>query len=412
MDMMRQYITKKRIFAVVFIICLLAFSAYNMYTCRKALWDKALKQFKEKKIDTKALESTMQDKILWKYAFIEIHGALQKAMGKQEVGNFTYVKDKNGFMLNSGFYMEDDPRILEYAVRIKRLKDLAERHGTKLLFVVTPPKYNKDYTVLGKGMPVNDPEGTTRELLMYLHRLGIETLDLSEYLPNEEIPYDEAFFRTDHHWTVPASFRATQILADTIKDRFGEDLDPDGRYLAESLYEKKLYRKGMLGAMGRRAGVIYSGLEDCMILFPKFTGNYKWKGTTDSGRTKEKEGSFTEALMDLDNLSDDNNYYINTQYGTYLNGLYSIDNVENLDNTDGPSIFMIRDSYFSPVISFLMPAVSRVDAVWALFENEDFHILHYLAEQYRSGKAYDYMIIEIYPYNIEDKAFRFFRESR
>ena len=72
----------------------------------------------------------------------------------------------------------------------------------------------------------------------------------------------------------------------------------------------------------------------------------------------------------------------------------------------GKKIFMIRDSYFSPVISFLTPMCGRIDAIWSLEDSKELDI-----EQYIKENRFDCIIIEMYPYNIEDKAFRFFEED-
>ena len=67
---------------------------------------------------------------------------------------------------------------------------------------------------------------------------------------------------------------------------------------------------------------------------------------------------------------------------------------------------MIRDSYFSPVITFMAPMCSRIDAIWSLESSDQIDI-----EQYVKENRFDYIIVEMYPYNIEDDAFNFFRED-
>lgn len=406
---MKSYITKKRIFAILFLLLLFLFSAYNAYDNRHALYKNVMKQVDSRSFDADALDKTMSEHISFRMALVELYGGLQRAMDKHEYNNFAYVKDENGYLMYGAFYQEENYEFLKYAVYVKRMQDFAEEHGTKLLFVIAPAKYDKDYTVLRKGLPVNNTEHRMRELVLYLRRLGIETIDLNDYLPGDRMDYKEVFFKTDHHWTVPAAFEASRIIRETIKEKFGKDIDPDNRHLCDKAYTRKKYYGGMLGSMGRDTGILYSGLEDFTALFPTEEGRFRRYNVTDSGEEEIRKGGFTDAFLDMEVLSDKNDYYQDSQYGLYLDQIRTIENIENLNNKKGPSMFMIRDSYFAPVIAFLAPCTSRIDAVWSLYEMEDFDITSYLKNRYKEGINYDYIIVETYPYNIEYKAFRFFR---
>ena len=67
---------------------------------------------------------------------------------------------------------------------------------------------------------------------------------------------------------------------------------------------------------------------------------------------------------------------------------------------------MIRDSYFSPVIAFMMPMCGEIDAIWTLEETGKLDIETYVQE-----KTFDYIIIEVYPYSLNDNAFDYFKED-
>ena len=68
-------------------------------------------------------------------------------------------------------------------------------------------------------------------------------------------------------------------------------------------------------------------------------------------------------------------------------------------------MLFIRDSYFSPVITFFAPLCAEIDAVWSL-ETEDSLDIETMVLENR----YDYIIMEVYPYNIGAEAFQFFRK--
>ena len=338
--------------------------------------------------------------------FIETYAYVQTLLDKRECNNFTYIKDEAGYLHYASFYREEDTRYFEYALRVKRLQDAVESKGTKVLFVVPPGKYDKENTEFRTGMPVNDPDYIVDEMMFYLNRLGVETLDLRESMPNETLSYDETFFKTDHHWTIPAAFYATNEIVDKIEESFGEDLDPTDYYMDIRNYDKVTYKSGMLGSMGRKTGANFSGIEDFTALWPHFTGNYHRECMMETGKTVEQEGSFTEVLMDTSVLTEKTDIYSDSQYSLYLNGLRVYEKITNEDNPDGAKVFMIRDSYFSPVMAFMMPMCGEIDAIWSLEEMNELDIESYVQEN-----TFDYIIVEVYPYNINNSAFNYFKED-
>jgi len=352
------------------------------------------------------LETTITDNLYGRMNYIEAYGYIQKLLDKREFNNFNSIKDEYGYLQYASFYREEDTRLFEYSMRIKRLQDYVKTSDTKVLFVVPPGKYDKNETKLRIGMPINDPNWIVDEMMFYLNRLGVETLDLRQSIPNEELSYEEAFFKTDHHWTIPAAFYATCEVVDKINDSFGENLDPQGYYTDIKNYDIVTYRSGMLGSMGRKTGANFCGIEDFTALWPRFEGDYTRESMTQGGQSNKKQGSFIEVLMESSVLTDKTDIYSDSQYSLYLNGLRIYEKIVNEENPEGSKIFMIRDSYFSPVISFLMPMCGQIDAIWSLEDTRELDIESYVKEN-----EFDYIIIEVYPYNINSSAFNFFKED-
>lgn len=402
---MKKYILKKRIFAVVFLIVIFSFSIINFIHSYEPLKTLLTNTKREEAVTVAELEASINENLYGRMNFIETYGFIQVLLDKRESNNFTSIIDEDGFLHYSSFYREEDPRIFEYALRLKRLQDCVAVNDTKVLFVVTPSKYCPDETVVRPGISVNDPNPVVDELLFYLNRLGVETLDLRESLPNENLSLEEAFFKTDHHWTIPAAFYATGEVVNKIEESFGEDLDPQDYYTDISNYDIVTYKKGMLGSMGRKTGAVFSGLENFTAIWPRFEGSFYRECKAEEGQDLSVyEGGFTEALMNTKLLTEKNDVYSDSQYSTYLNGLRIYEKIINNENPEGPSFFMIRDSYFSPVMAFMMPMCGRIDAIWSLEETHELDIESYVKEE-----QFDYIIMEIYPYNIENKAFNFFK---
>lgn len=407
---MTRYLLRKRIFAVVFLVTIFCFSILNFVHSYEPLKEKlieivnAKEEFSVKRVVE--LETTITDNLYGRMNYIEAYGYIQKLLDKREFNNFNSIKDEYGYLQYASFYREEDTRLFEYSMRIKRLQDYVKTSDTKVLFVVPPGKYDKNETKLRIGMPINDPNWIVDEMMFYLNRLGVETLDLRQSIPNEELSYEEAFFKTDHHWTIPAAFYATCEVVDKINDSFGENLDPQGYYTDIKNYDIVTYRSGMLGSMGRKTGANFCGIEDFTALWPRFEGDYTRESMTQGGQSNKKQGSFIEVLMESSVLTDKTDIYSDSQYSLYLNGLRIYEKIVNEENPEGSKIFMIRDSYFSPVISFLMPMCGQIDAIWSLEDTRELDIESYVKEN-----EFDYIIIEVYPYNINSSAFNFFKED-
>ncbi len=397
---MKEYIRKKRIFAVVFMVVIAVFSVVNLVHSVPALKECVTGE----ESSVAELDTAINENLYERMKFVEIYAYIQTLLDKRECNNFSYIKDEQGFLHYASFFREEDTRLFEYAVRVKRLQDSVAGKGTKVLFVVPPGKYSSDYNEFRMGMPVNDPNAIVDELMLHLNRLGIETLDLRESLPNQQLSYEETFFKTDHHWTIPAAFYAMGEIVNKIEECFGEDLDPEDYYTELGNYEVVNYEKGMFGSMGRKTGAHFCGLEDFTAIWPRFSGEFYREYIMESGARTEKQGSFAEVLMKTEILTETRDIYSNSQYSLYLDGLSLYEKIVNQEKPDGCSIFMIRDSYMSPVMAFLMPMCGEIHAMWSLEETEELDVETYLEEH-----TFDYIIVEVYPYNIESSAFNYFK---
>lgn len=415
-----MYFLRKHILAVLFLIVLYGYAAVNAAYAYEVWFQEWLGEAQAKisgeEVTLAAvpemaaelagdLENQLVENMYEKMDFIEVYSYIQVLLDKREFNNFSYIKDEDGYLHYASFFREDTDDMAEYARRVKRLKNVAEEKGAKVIFCVTPGKYVRGTTRFRTGMPVNDPNRLVDELFFYLNRYGIETLDYRLYFPNEQMSIQDAFFRTDHHWTVPAAYEAARILVRTMDERFDTELDPEG-YLAPENYERVIYRHGMMGSMGRRTGANFCEIEDFEALWPLYQIQCARDTIDTHGRSSHLEGELKETLMSPEVLFREDDIYSNAQYALYLNTISPYERIVNLDNPDGPRILALRDSYFSPTLVFMTPMCSEIEAVWVLEETQEVDIEKLVREN-----TYDYIVIELYPYNINNEAFNYFKEN-
>ncbi|MFZ2538359.1 MAG: hypothetical protein WAX04_05615, partial [Oscillospiraceae bacterium] len=249
---MKHFFMKKYIFAVIFLFIVFAFGTANFVyqfdemnkTFNK--YGKITNQDNVRKLINK-VSDTANDELLGKMDFVEAYGYIQELLGKSEIDNFSYAKDKNGYLNYASFYREDDSGLMQYAKQIRRLKDSVALKGTKTLFINPPEKYVPHISEFDSGFPINDTNKTQDEFLMYLNNNDVQALDLRKPILESGLPYEKLFYKTDHHWTVEAAFIAFCAIVDDMESRYGLQLDPDGFYRDLNNYDKYYYPQSMLG---------------------------------------------------------------------------------------------------------------------------------------------------------------------
>ncbi len=401
---MKAYFRKKYIFLFCFLAGLFAFSGYHMYEKQDEIgvfFEKLSKASDFEQAGEAAFElSEALQRDVTGNAFTELYGMTQRVLHKREYRNFSFVTGEKGMIYYGAVIEGKDDSLMEYAKRVGRAARCAEERGAETIFVMPPTKVM--YSLMGEDrkLPVNDTNAVQDELLLYLQQNQVRTLDLRGPLENSGMMQEELFYRTDHMWTSEAAFVAAGALVDKIRDDFGDDWDTEHFFCDRENYRADVYRQATIGAIGRETGILYAGKEDYTVLYPKFETGMKWYDLESGER---KAGSFHEAFIDLEPDGEDR--YENPGSAVYLEGVVNRDRIVNTENPDGPRILCLRDTYMSPVACFLAPMCSQIDLVWARSNYNDIDYEKLIREE-----EYDYLIIEVYPYNISERAFAFFED--
>lgn len=345
------------------------------------------------------VEAVIQEDIA-ENAFTELYGITQRILGKREYRNFTYVRGYGGMLYYSALIKNQNDMLMEYAVRTGRAARCAEELGAETIFIVPPSKVIYDLMGDDRELPVSDTNAIQDELFLYLQYNRVNTLDLRIALAESGMTQEELFYRTDHKWKPEAAFIAAGAIVDKIRNDFGDDWDQENFYCSRTNYIADTYHQATIGSSGTTTGILYAGKDDYSVLYPGFETDMKWYNMEDD---EVKSGNFYEAFIDLYNDKDD--IYANFGDKLYLEGIVDRDRIVNEANPDGPKVLCLRDAYMSPVACFLAPMCSQIDMVWA---RSDHNNIDY--EQLIRDGGYDYLLIEVYPYNISDSAFEYFKD--
>ncbi|MBQ9010262.1 MAG: hypothetical protein IJ088_13170 [Clostridia bacterium] len=405
-----KYILRKVIFSILLLAILLILLVYNLGLnggkMMQVLRGTRLSSVESIKTAIAAFEDVMNEGFTGRIEFIEAYSRGAKIMGKKEFSDFLYVKDEKGYLHSTSFYSGYDPEMLTYAMRLKILQEKVEEQGGKLLFIVPPSKYRVGETEVDYGLPAANPENKISELMNIFTDNDISVIDFNQYFPNQSLPYDQCFYRTERFWTIPAAWMAAREIAHWMEVTAGVRLDADGSRLGPSAFDWVTYPGKMLGSQGLKTGKSYIGTEDFTALWPKDPGLYEYLSYLDNGERNIVRGDVYETLINKtlpDTLGD---YPSVSAYNAYLPGQYRHSIITNRNNFEGLKVFMMRDSYFSPVAVFLAPVCGIIDSIWSDYEETIYQVENYIENQ-----EFDFVIMEIDPYNISDNAFDFYREE-
>ncbi len=367
---MKSFFRKKIIFSVAVVLSILAISVMTLVYGHESI----AKEYSELsrtdeygggiiaaaemvRTKTSYTEQAIRENVTGRNFFTEVYGLAHMIMLKDEIREFAYIKDKDGFLHSGAFYIEEDDLLELYAKKVRKLADAA---GAKTMFISFPEKsyIENDFE---KGMPVREYDYIQDEFLTYLMGNRVDSLDLRNSLKRRGSKKNELYYRTDKSMTTYGSFEVFCSIVSEIDKRYGMSMDPENIYTDRSNYTVEEYPGAFIGNMARDAGIIFSGRDDFEIYIHAFPQEFRWEYVNHKEQTFNKVGD-SEILMMREYLNNDD---IHARYPirTYLGGINDWDKITNLKKPDAPKILCIRDDNFSAVATFLAPLCSELHLV-------------------------------------------------
>jgi len=401
----------KKIFAILFLVVLIGFSAVNfkseigtvIYFVKNI--DKP-DNVKELGNITAQVDVVLTENIVGKYGWYEFYGWVHKSLGKNEENNFMYVKDKDDILYSGNFWNTSQTSPLNIAMRIRKLQDAVADKGTKVVCIMYPTKYNKEWSNGYYGIPYNDLNEYGDDVLSFLRHYNIDYIDFRDVFIENNMTAKDIFFRTDHHWTIPTAFFATGVVLEHLETEYNDYLDPDGYWRDLDNYIVEEYEDVYLGSQGRETGIVYAGgLDDFTLIYPKEKINYSYTYVYSSNDTVyTRKGDTLKTLVDKSMLETEN-IYESDVYESYMNCVCRRDEIINENLETGKKIFFIRDSYSSPLATFMAPMCKEIDMKWSV------RVSGNEIEEAVLNDTYDYIFVALAIDNFTDTGVPFFADE-
>ena len=214
----------------------------------------------------------------FKNEMLTLNSHLLKRLNLREV-----YRTNGGVVLPNGYVAGVYPYTsTEYETKqIEDFKLFLDSNQIQLLYVNKPTKYVDDsylMETMGISTYIND---NSNRFLEKLDLLDIKYLDLREQMSDQSS--FNYFFRTDHHWTVPAGKLAATSIAKKLNNEFGYNIDLS--LYDDEAFVYKEYRNAWLGEQGKKIGIPFVGLDDYVSIIPNYPTSFN--RFTEIGRLPE-----------------------------------------------------------------------------------------------------------------------------
>lgn len=297
---------------------------------------------------TNSAEQVFRDTIVQKYDFIELNGAMAKALGYNTLNDTTRLE--NGAL--GGSPSQYDSYIL--AERIHSLSDFLTENNVNFLCVPVSRKAEFYDALPAAGYQLH-PDAHT-EFLTLLDEYGVNTLDMNTWFRENGWGIDHVYFRTDHHWKPEAAFEAVRQIMANFEEQFG--LEYDRESLDLSNWSREVYSDWFLGSQGKRTGRIYAGLDDLSYIYPNFPTDIHVARVNALGQIQTAYES--SLYYDAYYLSSTPSYYTENPYCLYMGGDFPYVYVKNTCAVHNKKIAIVGDSYLLPAETFLATQFSEL----------------------------------------------------
>lgn len=324
-----------------------------------------------------------------KNEYITLSGGFARLLGE--------VNFNNRFRLGEQLYQ---PRTLDLELvatnieNVSALQTYLDRLEIPMLYVQAPAIISPSGEELLPGMN-NDENESIDIFLEGLSHTNLHILDLREHMIAENKNFQDAYFNSDHHWSIETMFWASQHVVEKMSDIL--DFEVNEAYLDEENWNKTVYPDAFFGSAGQRVGPLFTGVEDFTLYEPMFETNVTMFPYYGEYRTT---GGFdimiNKGYLETDSLD---TYMQTYSFGVYDAGSDSV--INNLAYND-KVVLLLRDSFGMSISKFLVPHLHslysvdlRYQATEDLFQlidevQPDLVLIQYASySQTVAGKKYD-----------------------
>lgn len=382
---MTENLRMKKCLAVFFCILLIVGFLKNGAYLQIAKYSEYVKQDANKldaddAITITTIESDFSSELFGKRQLFDLNGTLLRGLNIK-----TYYSGNNVYVIDGNYIVSSTPKTsTDYEIeQICDFQAFLDKHNINLLYVNTPTKYVEDSLFAEQFGRESYCNRNADNFLSRLDEAGIANIDLRKNLIADGLDVKDLFYRTDHHWTVPAGLWATKYIAEGLNQYCGYSIDT-------SIYDKENYdfttwENCWLGEQGKKVSAAYVGLDDYTKVTPKFDTSYTF--STSDGKIK---GDFSYFISES-TFNQDKNIYDETSWH-YAYHRYKFEN----HNVKKGNVLFICDSFGHATLPFLSLGVHSGNSVIL----RDYNLQKFDLRKYIVDNKFDTVVVCYAPFMI------------
>lgn len=300
------------------------------------------------------IREVLLEKCAFREAMIHFYGDWARITGRSLCNDV--IRHQSGMLLNVKMPYVDTTN---HANKIRYLRNNLKKMGKEFFYVQLPLKSSRINDMLPRGFAIDCSHEIIDDFIKKLNIDHIPLIDTRGALDLTSEHLNRYFFKTDHHWNFDGAFRVFPIIAQALVTQVECDSSDIFSYTSSQQWDRMKLPHKFCGSVGRRTGVLFSGLDDLFYYIPKFMTEIT--KVISSKRVVDK-GSFEYSVINISNLKKPQSTLLDNAYALY-GGDY--DHVKYL-NSMAPikkSLLVVKDSYALPIIAWLTTIFERIDVL-------------------------------------------------
>ncbi|MDO4548911.1 MAG: hypothetical protein Q4D04_12485 [Clostridia bacterium] len=298
-----------------------------------------------------SLTAAINVNILGKDWFEKTNARMQLALGKHSLnfGSTTMVRLNTGHLYD----LLGDADVSDDIESMKALNDTLGEDGIPMIFVYAHGTLYEDDMLPTGVADFNDK--VADDMVNGMREAGITTIDSREVYKNRGMTLDDAIFRTDLHWSIMTAFNVYRASCEALLETGA--IQPDMTATDIGRFDIEILENAHMGGMGERVGAEAVEPDDFQVITPAFETYIRQNIMTSEGY-QQREGTFEQAVMNADLLEGGGYSNRYDSYGYHTEIVYYTN-----ENAPEGRLLIVKDSYGTPVTSFMSLAVRDVCAL-------------------------------------------------
>ncbi len=295
-----------------------------------------------------------------------LNKSIDKATGKNASTSLTGTKTVPDYFddvvvsLSDGYLslIMEEYDINQNITAVINLSEKLKEQGINFIYFELPHKMETHDPAFAsyKGVYKDYTEEYEKQIRTELEKAGVDVVSFMDSYPEVNDRRLSFFFKTDHHWLPQSGLQASKVLALSLNEKYGYQIDT-------SVFDLKNYNVSedilMLGSLGQKVSHIYCEPEILPVLVPLYKSDITVEIPT---KDYIQRGPIEQSFFDYGVL-ESKTFYDTTKYNLYAYGNKPLIKVHNNLVNNGKRLLVLKTSIANVMTPFLTNDIEYLDII-------------------------------------------------